>query len=226
MAFKLLPWSELKTIGNSKIFRSSYLWIFLVPILSGIFSELNQTINLLNNQITLKLSLPFKWYMFYFGAISFSIGLFLYFIKCPLLIKNFDDYKSFQDHGNNQEALKWHIEILLALQPKTIKRKDQKYNEIELLKEIVTKFCSQETLVLTNQLILDKHPPNIILNKTLFIPEFLSDVFFFTRQQFDYSHHAWRLISAFFFLIGAGFWLTVVIQGFGTVIKLAFPTTN
>jgi len=94
-------WSNIKTLGNSKIVKSSYLWIVIVPILAKTLDKLNEviTINVFGAQISLNFTLPFTWKIFFFASLFFALGQLIFNIYCPPIIKNFQSFTDFQKHG-------------------------------------------------------------------------------------------------------------------------------
>ena len=68
---KVPTWSSLNSLGKSKTLKSSYIWIVVVPLVAKLFSKIESTIDftLFGAKISVNLSLPFSWQMFYFSAL-------------------------------------------------------------------------------------------------------------------------------------------------------------
>ncbi len=100
-------WSQLKWLGNSKTIKSSYIWLFLVPILSKLFSSLNSIIEikLFDATWSLNMALPFNLKMFYFSAVSFAIASIIYKIWCPAGIDKYETFEEYKEKGKSLESL-------------------------------------------------------------------------------------------------------------------------
>ena len=97
-------WSNLRSWGNNSLLKTSYIWLFLVPILAKALSNINSlTIPWLKNPITL--SLPFSWSLFYISAIFFSIAGGIYAITCPTIIRKYENFSLFKGNYETNEAI-------------------------------------------------------------------------------------------------------------------------
>lgn len=98
---KSIGWFRLKRTGESRLVATSYGWIVIVPILAKLFDKVSgeHTVELgvIKESILINLELPFNWKVFFFMALSFSIGKALYGIWCPLLLRHFEDYREFRE---------------------------------------------------------------------------------------------------------------------------------
>jgi len=97
----LPTWSKLSRLGNSRILRTSYLWLIAVPIAAKFLSAVEQTITipLSDSSLTLTLALPFNWKVLYYGAVSLSIATVVYWWRCPELVRLHRHYAAFQSTG-------------------------------------------------------------------------------------------------------------------------------
>ncbi|OPL17254.1 MAG: hypothetical protein AVO38_05490 [delta proteobacterium ML8_D] len=75
------------------------IWIVIVPVSAKILS--NDWISEWN------LSLPFTWYLFFFSALSFSVGNILFLFRCPLIVKENDSLEDF----NREGKVRKHLEL-------------------------------------------------------------------------------------------------------------------
>lgn len=100
-------WTALKGLGNSKTIKSSYIWLFLVPIVSKLFSSLNNIIeiNIFGATWSLNMSLPFNLSMFYFSAVAFAIASIIYQIWCPPGIVQYGTFEEYKEKGKSPESL-------------------------------------------------------------------------------------------------------------------------
>ncbi|SFJ05285.1 hypothetical protein [Nitrosomonas sp. Nm34] len=107
LLYKVPLWDALKVLGNNKIVRSSYFWLFFVPatakVLEGIKDTLSFTI--FDETITLNMALPFSWQMFYLSSVFFSLGSAVYSICCPGSIKKYNNFNEWKERGKDESAL-------------------------------------------------------------------------------------------------------------------------
>lgn len=87
-------WQRLRALGNSRLVKSSYIWLFAVPIAARMFEAVPDPIVVVINEynIPIPTSLPFRWQMFYFMSFFFAVGQFLYALYCPRIVKEFATY--------------------------------------------------------------------------------------------------------------------------------------
>ena len=107
-----MEWKILRILPNNKLVRSSLIWLVIVPIIAKIFYQMKSTnfSNELVNEFINTISLPFTWYIFFFSALSFTIGNLVYNFTCPLIIKENRDYGDFIIQGRNFFSL-YHYAI-------------------------------------------------------------------------------------------------------------------
>jgi len=103
-----MPRSFLKRFGRSRLLKSSYFWLFIVPPVALLLSKTGNelTIPLGTGELVIPLGLPFSWKLFYFGAVSFSIGSLAYAVFCPALIREYDSYEEFDKSGKGFDGLR------------------------------------------------------------------------------------------------------------------------
>ena len=92
-------WDTIKGLGQAKVLRASFIFLFLVPILAKLFVNLPEeiTVPILNKTIVVPMALPFSWFLLFVSAIFASIGNLLYAAFCPNLIRDFRDYQAFDE---------------------------------------------------------------------------------------------------------------------------------
>lgn len=90
-------WTALGRLGKSKILKTSYLWLLLIPIAANAISTYNGTVqsSALRHFLTLKVDLPFSWQLLYFAAVLIAIADAIYESRCPKIIRHYDDYATF-----------------------------------------------------------------------------------------------------------------------------------
>lgn len=100
----IFTWTELDKVGRIKILRSSYLFLFLVPILSRLFDRLCQDItyffnsNFIIQDLLCHLEIPFTWQILYAASVLLSISTSIYAF-CPSFIKQYPSYNIFIQSG-------------------------------------------------------------------------------------------------------------------------------
>jgi hypothetical protein len=109
-------WSTIRTFGNSRLLRSSYAWIVIVPIAARVLSRVESAfqLDLGGRSIQLELSLPFSWELFFYGALFTSLANALYALACPWLVKRFPTYGAFSGEGRGPNQLREEFTNLLA----------------------------------------------------------------------------------------------------------------
>lgn len=106
-----MSWTTAKYIADSKIVRSSYFWLIVVPITAKLFEKTapNVTINLFGQPFKLVLKLPFSWEILFYAALLFSLGNIIYTLRCPPIIRMYKHFSDFKEKGNT--LLKIHREV-------------------------------------------------------------------------------------------------------------------
>ena len=104
---RVLRWSSLAKIGQSKIINSLYLWLLVVPVAASALSSVD-TLDLTRYVPGLKINLvlPFSWKLFYLGALCCTAARSLFAFKCPALIREFPSFADFQQQGRSIEHLR------------------------------------------------------------------------------------------------------------------------
>ncbi len=92
-----LTWTNLGRLGKSKILKTSYLWLLLVPISAKAIAAINHESHssILSQAMALDFSLPFSWKLLYFAAVAIAAADAIYELRCPKIIRQFKDYTSF-----------------------------------------------------------------------------------------------------------------------------------
>ena len=98
---KLITWDHVKSIGQIKILKTSYIFFLVLPIVAQFIQHVPAQITLpiLDINIDIPLSMPFSWIAFFWAACFASVGHFTYISACPTLIKQFVDFPSFEKSG-------------------------------------------------------------------------------------------------------------------------------
>ncbi len=221
-------WSNIKTLGNSKIVKSSYLWIVIVPILAKALGQLNEiiTINLLGAQFSLNFTLPFTWKIFFFAAIFFALGQLLFNIYCPSIIKNFQSFADFKNNGLTC------LEIKHAFLSTThfMNNRDNPYYKMEArdeLKDFYKAATGKRFSMLTEEDCKFFEEPSDIPTQNVdriialvVEKEKEPDLFSFVRGRSEGNNYKILLLSSMSFLLGITLLLINLIENILVVINL------
>lgn len=85
----VFEWSFLRGVQSYRIVKSTYIWLFILPVIAKLFSKIESTlrINLYGKEILLDLDLPFAWILLFYSALFFTIGNLIFIFFCPAIIK-------------------------------------------------------------------------------------------------------------------------------------------
>ncbi|TXN37718.1 hypothetical protein FVB32_05365 [Flagellimonas hymeniacidonis] len=100
-------WVLISALGKNKIVNSSYIYLFIVPVLAKLLSKVNSPLIFLFNgkEHELIIELPFNWTIFYFSALFFTIGSIIYNWRAPSIIKENKSFGSFLIAKKNMDHL-------------------------------------------------------------------------------------------------------------------------
>ena len=128
-------WSNLRAIANSKVVKSSAIWLILVPLAAKVLESIDEvvTFKIFSQTIRLNTSLPFSWQLLFFAAVFFTLAGIIYAAFCPELVKQYSSYTKFQEDGNSR------MQIMHALRKVTWDLRQQIPKE-EYLPYLVTYF--------------------------------------------------------------------------------------
>jgi hypothetical protein len=100
----LVPlWPSLHSLSESKIVKSSYVWLVLVPAMAKLLDAIDHKITLFGNVVVL--SLPFSPKIFYFAAVAFAGANIIYYVFCPPAVKGYRSYKEFSEASKGSDVL-------------------------------------------------------------------------------------------------------------------------
>ncbi len=94
-------WSSIRAISNSKMVKSAYIWLMIVPIMAKTLSSLGDELHLklFGEQFVFNTQLPFAWQMLFTAAIFFALANSIYRLYCPDIIKLYKNYREFEHSG-------------------------------------------------------------------------------------------------------------------------------
>jgi hypothetical protein len=129
-------WESYKFIFNITIFRYLVLWFSLVPILASILKGVGgpYTISLGDQSIVLAFELPFSWQLLWASSFFFFLALAIYFFRCPLFIRKYNNYGEYEFYKHDPRWLVW-----IASEVLKEKHAIEKFHERMVTKKFVTK---------------------------------------------------------------------------------------
>lgn len=127
-------WSSLRWLGDSRLLRTSFAWLVVVPMLARGVNALPAA---LVQQFT---PLPFSWKAFYFAAVFTAIGNLIYLLRCPRIVRSYESFADFESEGKGAEQLRRELENLCLRYHRQIPA-DSLANTI---REFAKSFCTSE----------------------------------------------------------------------------------
>lgn len=102
-------WESYKFIFNITVFRYLVLWFSLVPILASLFKGVGgpYTIALGEKSIVLAFEFPFSWQILWASSFFFFLALAIYFFRCPLFIRKYNNYGEYEIYKHDSRWLVW-----------------------------------------------------------------------------------------------------------------------
>ena len=108
-------WHSLRSWGTHRLIKTCYAWLIIVPLAAKLLARIPGPYQLdfpgVNRPVVVVIDLPFSWKIFFFMALAFALGQFLYAINCPRIIRdfaNFEEYRaSHKGVGPISDWLRW-----------------------------------------------------------------------------------------------------------------------
>ncbi len=206
-----VSWLSLDRLGKNIILKTSYLWLFIVPICAKSF----QAIEVLSVPFVaspIPLTFPFHWKLFYYGSVAVAISNFIYATRCPAFIKQFPTWSSFSRESNSGyrlllEAIRYAKECIPSKEEQEVfaARYANRFTKSPFSTPFATRPGRMELTGLT------QHIPE---------PSCQSDAYEFLLQKWDSESRGWRITSTIFYGIGFMFFGVVLLQNFYFVIRM------
>jgi hypothetical protein len=104
-------WSSQRAIANSKVVRSSAVWLVVVPLSAKLLSSLDEVIDLtiFSGRVSIETILPFSWQLLFFAAVFFTIAGLVYSIFCPDLVKKYETHTEFNNDGKSRLQINYSL---------------------------------------------------------------------------------------------------------------------
>ncbi len=208
-----LTWTKLRRWGNSRVLKSSYIFLLVVPIVAKLMAPFGGryviTVSWIDRPLEVDIALPFRWVIFYGMAVCFAAGQFVYGFACPEIVK---DYASFAEYRKSHKGfaliahwLQWlstrhrNSRILEKLSLRlnvALRLNDVERNRIQTFLTEATAHYNSRTRV-----DLWREYERLLLQR-LDDDATLSDVFSALRANAERIRRGWLWLSAGFFLLG------------------------
>jgi hypothetical protein len=162
--------------------------------------------------------------MFYFGAVSFSLANFIYYLACPILIRDFDTYSQYVDVGKGASCI---LDQFLTCSMVGIVLSPYGKHKCDL-ERFLRSFTTGDMWKTTD--FADFRNPKggdqrIDLgsekegSQIQIIPERFAEAFWFARNASDEWGKPVRYLCTFLYIVGYVLFVLVSIQGFKYVVQ-------
>ena len=104
----LFSWYKIRKIAELKLVKTSYSWVFIVPMIVKLFSLVNEKeiqLTIFSYKFNILLELPFSWQIFFSASVLFMIGYFIYLFFAPSIIKDHNNWSNFENSGKSLSHL-------------------------------------------------------------------------------------------------------------------------
>jgi hypothetical protein len=111
-----ITWSHLRWLGHNSAVKSSYIWLFVVPLAAKMLSPISgeHEFHIFGATLNIHFGLPFSWTIFYFMAIFFALGQIIYSLYCPKVLKDYVTYSDYNKTENGDILIFSWLEELLG----------------------------------------------------------------------------------------------------------------
>ena len=99
-----LKWSNQRAMANSRIVKSSAIWLVIVPFAAKSLASLDDVIDLtiFSGKFHISTILPFSWQLLFFAACFFTLASIIYSVYCPNIIKLYENFSQFEADGKSR----------------------------------------------------------------------------------------------------------------------------
>ena len=224
-----MVWSQLRTLGNSRLIRTSYFWIVFVPLCAKVLAPFHgtHTFRVLGADVTLDIDLPFSWKVFYFMALAFSAASATYTIRCPSIIRLYDSFTAYRKlhlgFGPLTAQLNWTISRLDPQQLQTLHdrlagafRQDNPWNK-RLLAEAQMEVRREPKMFIHRRTLWQAYHEELRSNAD--DDRIVSDVFDAIQRSANETRPRSRWLCAMCFILGFAAFLYVLFENCWFVIR-------
>lgn len=220
---KFIPnWQSLVNIGNNKIVKSSYIWIFIIPIIAKTLEKVPEKVFIpfTNAEIEIILTLPFSWNLLYFSALIFALATVLFAYKSPELVNKFSDVNEYKEKGLGKEQLITFFSSWLRKETKVYQASGENIEIEKLILDFYKKYANE----LSNDKLNTLNNTEIDINKrirmiTIKDDEF-SNAFWFLRSLMANDNLIFRTIITILYIFGFLMLFKILIDNISVVIYM------
>lgn len=209
----LPPWSSFNSLGRSRVVKSSYLWVALVPVLAKMLSAINRDFRLtiFSPKIHIVLGVPFTWELLYYSAVLFALATLGYTVACPEIVKKYDKYSDFEVEGKGSEQL---VAYALGVTGDRTRRIGRfRIADLQLLR-FVRDYCGRRQLDPDNLAQLEDSKEFFMADRMNVERPSTNAAFWFIRSQADRYATLPRAVVGVLYGAGFTFFAWVMIQNF------------
>lgn len=103
-------WSELNRLGNSRLLRSSWIWLAVAPIAAKTLSGVDRIpVRFIGPDFYLSAELPFSWHIFFYSSLAFGLASLIYTVFCPSIVRRYSKVSVLYDSVESEEATQTKI---------------------------------------------------------------------------------------------------------------------
>ncbi len=104
-------WIELSRYGQNSLLKTSYFWLFIVPVLARLLSQLPEQAALVfgDQTFVVNFRLPFSWQMMFVASLLLSAASLIFGLHCPPLVRDYADLESFKSEGRTATQTVWFL---------------------------------------------------------------------------------------------------------------------
>lgn len=174
----LPTWNGFRSVGESRILRSSYVWLVIVPIAARVLEAVRSPLNftVLGAPITVNVDLPFSWKAFFFASVAFTVASLVYVLRCPTFVREHKDFADFTSKGKKQ--------LYIGLAAKVVDSR------------IKDEWVRQDFIDSYNSWVKDRDGRDIDTEQSR------RETFWMVYERLDDDHFGWRVLLGFLYLIG------------------------
>jgi len=172
-------WDTIKGFGRARVLKTSYIFLFIVPVLARVLINIpaSITISFWDKPLVIPLALPFSWVVLFVSACLASLGNVIYAAMCPQLVKQFTDFPAFKEAERDGTYLRSTVHSLALLHREASMREQviaikQLYNPVPIKLDGLVKSLDGEK-------------------------DLLAQEFYFIRDSVNLGRPALRLLASF-----------------------------
>jgi len=203
----------LRTLGESRVLKTSYLWFLLVPISARLLSSIDSVVNLrvFGTPFTITLGLPFSWEILFFGSLFVSAANLIFVVLCPQFVRDFEQYPEYTNSGRTVYNLAFSaIDVIDRTPAKARKQTVAYYRDLaqipsHLASDLERREPARQAFELRHQIPIER----------------AADVFWFVHDSYDEQRRVARFLCTAFYGVGLCCIAFVAAQNVLYVLKVA-----